>query len=723
MPPGDLGISRVLRWALSAAVLTPILTGILVAVRDPVGDLGTSDLVGLWVEFEVLVLVAVAVACGSVRARSERRRRTAISELRRRAARDPLTGLLNRRGLVSLVSRKSRAEGRERSVLLIDIDGFKEINDSYGHVTGDRVLIAVADYLFDLVAEGWAAARLGGDEFLLLKFGTGMSEDEAAAVVGHLPEVLARQGLPSVTASFGRASDAGRNTPLEQLVAAADGALARQRGVERGGDRHVSLWGRDEEGSDLLAQGWDFIRADRRRLLRGVREAAYIRRVGIICAALALVISVLGMIAIPLDLTFLRTVEPEGALSFTTSFVLALAASTLLYFLAEPQPDRARIRRCRIGGGVVTVIGILAVLEHLTGQTFLPTELIHDPLEGTVDHITRPDLESGLGFIFGGLYTAMLRMSGRVVEVFRVCVSVGLIAIVAGAGFGILLGAGYLWNGTSPELSPQGMVASALIAAALLAAEPRQPLMRTFLSTGGAARILNSLALAGVTVPLIAGAGLVHLDLAEGLGWEPAVMVVAAAQAVILAALTLTSVKAVARADAETAVIWRRLSEAADRDPLTGLFTRERFDREVEVSRRLLSQKGRPYSVVLLDLDHLKTLNKSLGYAAGDRALCNVASALQTGVRPSDLPVRLGGDEFGILLPGTIEAEAEDIARRCAERIEAVQVGDQALRASWGVATAGDFRIEPEQLLRVADQRLYASKSRDGGEVDSGFEA
>lgn len=710
MRPGDIGIGRVLSGALLTAVLTPILTGILVAVRDPFADMDTRALIGLWVEFEVLVLVAAAVIAGYVRAGAERRRRAAIGELRRRAVRDPLTALLNRRGLVSMMSRKNWSKASGRSALLIDIDNFKQINDSYGHITGDRVLIAVADTLFDLVGEGWLVARLGGDEFLLIRRGAELDRAEADAIVARIPQALKRLGLPVVTAGYGRVSDPTGSLPLDELVIEADRDLAYAKGVEPRSGERIATWFEDGS-SELLARGHELFRAYRQRRSDRIREAVKLRRVGTVCAATTLVLCSLAMLAVPLDLHWLRTAEPDSALSFTSSLTFAFAGLMMLYYYSAPHPGPRRIRRLRMGGMLVALIGALAIIEHLSGRTLIPTELISDPLEGTVSNITRPDWETGLGLFLGGLYTMLIRQGGRLAAIFKTVVAVALVAIVAGAAFGVLLGAGYLWQGSAPAISPQGMMAGATLAVALLVAEPRLPLLRLFLSGGGAAQISKTLVIAGVSVPLVSGVILAHLDLAQGPGWKATVMIVALLQATILATLAVITVRVVEHADKETAVIWRKLSEIADRDPLTGLFTRDRFDREIEICCRKLAHGGHPFSVVLLDLDRLKSLNTTLGYAAGDKALRDVAFALQTGVRPSDLPVRLGGDEFAILLPKTDQAEAERVARRCAARIEQTEIGDEVLRVSWGVASA-DADTDTRELLEIADRRLYAAKEK-----------
>jgi diguanylate cyclase (GGDEF)-like protein len=88
------------------------------------------------------------------------------------ASQDPLTGIANRRGLeAALDSLTYSAEAVKHTLILIDLDGFKAINDTYGHTTGDRLLQTVAQVLREQIRAIDLAARLGGDEFALLMVG------------------------------------------------------------------------------------------------------------------------------------------------------------------------------------------------------------------------------------------------------------------------------------------------------------------------------------------------------------------------------------------------------------------------------------------------------------------------------------------------------------------------------------------------------------------------
>jgi diguanylate cyclase (GGDEF)-like protein len=152
----------------------------------------------------------------------------------RQALVDGLTGLANRRAAAdALHAEAARAKRLETplSVVLADLDGFKDVNDAHGHAVGDAVLRAFAEVLRETLRESDVAGRWGGEEFLLLL--PGADEQGAAQLAERIRIGLAARNIPGVpglrvTASFGVAEYAGE-TNTEQLVAAADGALYRAK--------------------------------------------------------------------------------------------------------------------------------------------------------------------------------------------------------------------------------------------------------------------------------------------------------------------------------------------------------------------------------------------------------------------------------------------------------------------------------------------------------------
>ncbi|MDQ4008720.1 MAG: bifunctional diguanylate cyclase/phosphodiesterase, partial [Actinomycetota bacterium] len=152
-------------------------------------------------------------------------------------------------------------------------------------------------------------------------------------------------------------------------------------------------------------------------------------------------------------------------------------------------------------------------------------------------------------------------------------------------------------------------------------------------------------------------------------------------------------------------------------DPLTGLANRKLFERRLEECTR--RQGGT--AVVLIDLDHFKRVNDTLGHRGGDQLLCEVARRLTDGVREQDTVARLGGDEFGLLLPGATEPDAvhEALARvRAGLGAELVIDGvPLTMDASFGVAFHPRDAADVEALLHCADAAMYHGKRGTQGTV------
>jgi diguanylate cyclase (GGDEF)-like protein len=158
------------------------------------------------------------------------------------------------------------------------------------------------------------------------------------------------------------------------------------------------------------------------------------------------------------------------------------------------------------------------------------------------------------------------------------------------------------------------------------------------------------------------------------------------------------------------------LHQLATHDQLTGLLNRREFDRvlgeETERSRRF----GHPVALVMVDIDHFKSINDAHGHPAGDVVLREVAKRLAAGIRSVDRVARFGGEEFGLLIMESDSTAALDAARRACAAIEAAAVSVRdglSLRVtvSAGAASLPADAATGEALVTAADKALYAAKA------------
>jgi diguanylate cyclase (GGDEF)-like protein len=164
----------------------------------------------------------------------------------------------------------------------------------------------------------------------------------------------------------------------------------------------------------------------------------------------------------------------------------------------------------------------------------------------------------------------------------------------------------------------------------------------------------------------------------------------------------------------EHARAFGRLRERADQDALTQLRNRRAFHEILAAEGARFERYGRTVALLMVDLDHFKSINDGHGHEAGDEVLRRVGRTLMACVRDVDNVARLGGEEFVVLLPETDLAAAVDVANRVRAAIAAAPVewrgGLIQVRASIGVAACPDIVTSPGDLVGAADAALYAAK-------------
>ena len=159
----------------------------------------------------------------------------------------------------------------------------------------------------------------------------------------------------------------------------------------------------------------------------------------------------------------------------------------------------------------------------------------------------------------------------------------------------------------------------------------------------------------------------------------------------------------------------QELREKAATDFLTGLPNRRQFLARAEQEIARARRYGHALSLLMIDIDHFKSINDGFGHPAGDRAIIAVGRHCADACRSSDLAGRLGGEEFAMLLPEAGNAEAQAVAERLRLGVRALQVEEEGrpipVRVGIGVASLVQEDAGPDTLLARADRALYAAKN------------
>jgi diguanylate cyclase (GGDEF)-like protein len=165
----------------------------------------------------------------------------------------------------------------------------------------------------------------------------------------------------------------------------------------------------------------------------------------------------------------------------------------------------------------------------------------------------------------------------------------------------------------------------------------------------------------------------------------------------------------------ERALSERKIAHMAKHDMLTGLANRAQFAEKLDEVSKRHKRHGAGFAVFMLDLDRFKAVNDTLGHAAGDQLLKDVASRLKASLRETDVLARLGGDEFAIIQEGEPEqrSAAITVARRIVDVISKpfdLDGKPASIGTSIGIAFAPEHGDDPEELMKRADMALYATK-------------
>ena len=156
------------------------------------------------------------------------------------------------------------------------------------------------------------------------------------------------------------------------------------------------------------------------------------------------------------------------------------------------------------------------------------------------------------------------------------------------------------------------------------------------------------------------------------------------------------------------------MKKLATVDPLTGAYNRRKGDALLAVQFSQRKRNGHPFAVLMLDVDHFKAVNDQFGHAAGDAVLCALVQICRNALRPVDMVIRWGGEEFLIVLPNTGADEAMSTAERVRATVAATEVAapeGASIRFTISVGVALPAGESPVELLSRSDGALYAAKT------------
>lgn len=156
-------------------------------------------------------------------------------------------------------------------------------------------------------------------------------------------------------------------------------------------------------------------------------------------------------------------------------------------------------------------------------------------------------------------------------------------------------------------------------------------------------------------------------------------------------------------------VLLKETEFEATHDPLTGLFNRTALQQLFKYEKQRADVLGKKVAFLFIDLDNFKEVNDRYGHAEGDRVLKDIARIIRESIRGTDIAVRIGGDEFLIILPNSNIETAKRVGERIKNAIEET-FKDYGISASYGISIYPNEGETLEELINLADSRMYQMK-------------
>jgi diguanylate cyclase (GGDEF)-like protein len=623
------------------------------------------DVLQLMVSFGMMLMVsAVAfvyeLTAGKLKVERDREHRKAWML----AQCDILTGLANRRSLdVALKERIKRFSNSTppRSFVLccLDLNGFKPINDRFGHHVGDEVLRVIAERLRALSRSNDLIGRQGGDEFIAIFEDTGSLGRVDGGSVKRLAERMidaigkpidTSAGQVQVSASLGFAVFPNHGSVPETLRRSADSAMYQAKCAG------TAAWQLFDPHSPPQSQ------ITVQPALIDSRPAA----------------------------------DADPALTLPTADTHALDAKTysikLLDAMLHPtlRMDAAIKSRARVVAAVLLLISALLVIT-IGGFQLTPLQ--------TASARNICAVISAAALAIMGLLLGLLRLTGHyrfcgiATSLSVYCIVIAVICTTGGAA-----------------RSPEAQIMSAL------------PLIDYFFGGarwGNAMVIFAAATIALLTLLHIDGLGFPNF-LDDG-AVTRAYMISGILSLMFTSGIAYAYILIGKNLERERDQEQQHVERLAATDALTGLSNRLKFDADLSIRLKRKSDGNRPepFALCLLDLNGFKPINDRYGHDVGDEVLQTLAARLTGYLRGSDSVARVGGDEFVLILDSIKqESDIEPIAQRLLQAIAApisTRAGTVSVGGSLGFAVFPFDGNRADGLKNAADQAMYLAKARGGG--------
>jgi len=428
-----------------------------------------------------------------------------------------------------------------------------------------------------------------------------------------------------------------------------------------------------------------------------------------------------------LDVPAVRSVIP-GAVAMEVQTALGLGAGGAAVLLLRP---RARGRHRTAGlvlASVPGVLGLTVLGEYALRLNLGIDELPFADYEARVAELTYPGRFApvvGVCFLLltGALFTLDrgAKRRWRPSELLAIPMAIPAAMSLIGHAYSI---PAFYGPSSASKLAVNTALCFLALAVALLLARPRGRVLELATTTSPAGVIVRRMVPLCLLVPFVLGwlqLRTVHWGL---FGDEEATWWTTAAAIAGLVGMINWCARTLSHTDGKRRALEAQLYSLANRDSLTGLFNRHRFEDELNQLLARARRYGDTGSIMLLDLDGMKPVNDTLGHAAGDELLRRVADVFKSRLREADIVGRLGGDEFAMVLLEASASTAADVAHELCTAIAAIEIttldGTRSSTASVGVApldaTPG---LTCSELLARADEAMYVAKRAGGNQVAS----